>query len=226
MKADAKRLSEVRPAHVVRSSPSSSTFERQFLMDVLTVTADARPGTPGHHPRLALTRSASGSNHDEGLREGRSPSMSKHTPYIPDRVPKVARPHLPGDADSELTAADVRAFVSQTRRRPAVRMQVLAVLRAHAANGAETPTALIALCMAVFGSVAATLVAIGSEHAWTAWAAAVGTLLLVMLSRSVIVALHARRMTALVWLAAYKDSLERYERDPLARFADAFDARQ
>ena len=148
------------------------------------------------------------------MRHRPSPLMSRYVPYLSDRVPEAARPYLPTHADDAPTLSAVRTFIQHTRNRPAVRMQVLGVLRAHAANGAEMPTALIAVFVAVFGGLASTLVALGSAHAWAAWFVAVGAFLLVLLSGRAIVAAHARRITALVWLAAYQDGIARDARRP------------
>jgi hypothetical protein len=135
---------------------------------------------------------------------------SRFVPYITSRVWGPARPFLPASADARLRAVDVAAFAREAERNPDVRIAVLGVLRAHAANGAEVVLSAVAFVVSIMSLAFAMLNASGVYVGWLrlipvceAAALFVFGLILVRLA----LAAHVRKMTAVAWLGAYEDAL-------------------
>ncbi|MET4637688.1 hypothetical protein [Mycetocola sp. 2940] len=137
----------------------------------------------------------------------RSPLMSPSVPYITDRVPGEAALYLPHDPYESLDVDRVKAFVEGTNDKPKVRLAVLAVLRAHSTNGAETPAAVFAIMVAALTLLASSMGALSAFGGVVGWA--LGVLLVIGCAcfTKFAFAAHVRRMTSGVWLAAYEDAL-------------------
>lgn len=139
-------------------------------------------------------------------------AASRFVPYITDAVLTEARDHLPHNAESRLTAADVDRFVSETADAPDTRMAVLGVLRAHSSNGAEVGVSVTALLVSVLGVTLNLLSIAAQPDGW--WQLipileAIGIMVVASLFIRVAVAAHVRKMTAVTWLGAYEDALTR-----------------
>jgi protein-S-isoprenylcysteine O-methyltransferase Ste14 len=139
------------------------------------------------------------------------PLKSRWVPYVDERVPEGARPFLPTGPDDELTVERVDQFVEYTTTARNTRMQVLAILRTHSSNGAETVLALAALLLAGLAIVVSAFVTIAGFGTVIAVVYAVLALLLCGLLTRPAIASHARKMTALVWLGAYEDAIRDYD---------------
>lgn len=134
----------------------------------------------------------------------------RDVPYITHQVEASAKAFLPNSSRARLNASVVERFVSETADDPDTRMAVLGVLRTHAANGAEVVLSGTALLISVMGVVlAATRVTDGGNWAlFVSVAEVVGLFGVVLWVLRRAGAAHARKLTALVWLAAYEDALK------------------
>lgn len=131
---------------------------------------------------------------------------SKYVPYLKVETPPAARPHLPHGPDDHLTVRRVNAFKKAAKSNPELRLSVLATLRAHSVNGAETPLAGVAVLFSAFAVLASVATQVVSAWAWPVWVAT--ACILVGLSLHIVrisLAAHTRRVVASVWLAAYTD---------------------
>ena len=144
---------------------------------------------------------------DSHMSKSRSPLVSSAVPYVNDRVLEQAKQYLPGDPDEMLDVDRVTAFVEGTKDFPNVRLAVLGTLRAHSMNGAETPTAVLAVLLAAMAILISSISSLSDFGVAIAWVLAVGSFLLGGWFAKLAFAAHARRMTCGVWLAAYEDAL-------------------
>lgn len=83
-----------------------------------------------------------------------------------------ARLHLTQGPDERLSAERVTSFITAARDDPRLRLKVLTMLRAHSANGSETPLAGIGVLLAavaVFATIAAQSLSGWSWLFWLAW---------------------------------------------------------
>lgn len=140
-----------------------------------------------------------------------TPLASKHVPYLNDRVREQAKPFLPTTPNSALNSRDVHAFVSGTAEDADTRMAVLAVLRAHANNGAEVILSMFALLLSVL-SITFSLLRPPHAESWVVKlmliALAIFICAVVMHVVRMAVSAHARKVTAIAWLGAYEDGLK------------------
>ncbi|MGN6128598.1 MAG: hypothetical protein ACTHON_18720 [Humibacter sp.] len=101
----------------------------------------------------------------------------------------------------------IAAFVEGTKESPNVRLAVLGTLRAHSMNGAETPSAVVAVLLAAIAILVSSAISLSDFGVAIAWAFAIGSVILGGWFAKLAFAAHARRMTCGVWLAAYEDAL-------------------
>jgi len=137
----------------------------------------------------------------------RSPLVSPAVPYVNDRVLEEAKQYLPRSPDEMLNVERISAFVEGTEESPNVRLAVLGTLRAHSMNGAETPSAVVAVLLAAVAILVSSAASLSDVGAAIAWAFAIGSVILGGWFAKVAFAAHARRLTCGVWLAAYEDAL-------------------
>jgi hypothetical protein len=142
-----------------------------------------------------------------GVSKLRSPLMSSSVPYLTERVPGEAKVYLPHDHLEPLDVDRVVAFVKGTRDKPNVRLAVLAVLRAHSTNGAETPAAVFAIMVAALTMLASSTGALSALGGAVGWVLGVLMVIVCAWFTKFAFAAHIRRMTCGVWLAAYEDAL-------------------
>ncbi|MCC2030417.1 hypothetical protein KEC56_13000 [Microbacterium sp. YMB-B2] len=88
-----------------------------------------------------------------------------------------------------------------------MRLAVLGTLRAHSMNGAETPSAVVAVLLAAAAILVSSITAMSDFGVAVGWLFAVGSVMLGGWFAKLAFAAHARRMTCGVWLAAYEDAL-------------------
>jgi hypothetical protein len=136
---------------------------------------------------------------------------SRWVPYVDNRVPLAAHRFLPRGPYDAITAARADDFVTLTSTDRDTRMQVLAVLRMHSSNGAETALGLAALILAGLTIVVSAFAAMAGWGTAIAVAYAVLGLVVCGLLTKPAIAAHARKMTALVWLGAYEDAIHGHE---------------
>lgn len=141
------------------------------------------------------------------MSKSRSPLVSSAVPYVNHRVLDEAKQYLPHDPDEMLNVDRVAAFVEGTRESPNVRLAVLGTLRAHSMNGAETPSAVVAVLLAAMAILVSSIATLSDFGVAIGWVFAVGSVMLGGWFARLAFAAHARRMTCGVWLAAYEDAL-------------------
>lgn len=137
----------------------------------------------------------------------RSPLVSSAVPYVNDRVLEEAKQYLPHGPDEMLNVDRIAAFVKGTKESPNVRLAVLGTLRAHSMNGAETPSAVVAVLLAGIAILVSSVTSLSGVGVAIAWAFAIGSVIVGGWFAKLAFAAHARRMTCGVWLAAYEDAL-------------------
>jgi hypothetical protein len=144
----------------------------------------------------------------------RNPLQSKRVPYWPSSTALEVRRFLPERYQAPLRLEDVQRFVRETRKRPEVRLAVLGVLRANSTNGAEALLAGVGVLFTAFAIIVA--VAVPGPEDWIMtglWLVLAAALVFVALSFvRVSFAVHARRITSMVWLSAYEDAVRQERR--------------
>jgi len=140
-----------------------------------------------------------------------SPLHSRHVPFWSSSMPSELHRYLPDQYQAPLRPEIVRRFVHETRKDPEARLAVLGTLRANSTNGAEALLAGVGVLFAAFAIIVA--VAVPGPDNWimsSAWFVLAAVLVFVALHFvRISFAVHARRITSLVWLSAYEDALRK-----------------
>lgn len=144
----------------------------------------------------------------------RNPLHSKHVPFWSSSTPSEVQHFLPDQYQAPLRPEIVRRFVYETRKNPEVRLAVLGALRANSTNGAEALLAGVGVLFTAFAIIVA--VAVPGPEDWimsSAWFVLAAALVFVALHFvRISFAVHARRITSLIWLSAYEDALREARR--------------
>lgn len=126
-------------------------------------------------------------------------------------MPADVQRFIPHGPDAELTPEAVDEFVEAAGASRSLRMAVLGALRSDAGNGAEVVLSLMALLISVVG-VSLNLLNSGLDPQ-KEWAVllrageALALFIAVLVIASLAAAAHVRKLTAMVWLAAYEAAL-------------------
>ena len=133
--------------------------------------------------------------------------MSKHVPYVPDWAQAETLPLLPKHSDERPNATRVAAFLGASRRNRDLRIEVLGILRRQSLNGPELSISMLGMVLAAIAILTTAVAAMSPLGVWAAWLVGIFWVVATYLFFRLAGAVHFRRLTCAVWLAAYEDAL-------------------